>query len=76
VTHEFDLVEIVHPGPAKIGVAQHKPSGFDDVDRNSQTCGEAENRPGILGYVGLIQRDTQWLVFLAGVAAGISAKLA
>jgi len=47
--------EAVHPGAAKLGVAEQKSAGFDDVDGDAQARGRAEHGSSILRDIGLEQ---------------------
>jgi hypothetical protein len=62
---EVHLVEVVHAGTPECPVGGRKTRRPDDVRLDSKTGGEAENRPGVLGNVGLEKRDAH--VCLRGV---------
>src|SRR5262249_17762836 len=57
VAHERHLVEIVHAGAAERAVAGGKARRLDDVRLEAEAGGEAKNRSGVLGDVGLIKRE-------------------
>jgi hypothetical protein len=56
VTHDGDLVEIVHAGAAEMPVGHRKSGGFDDMGGHIQARAETQNRTRILGDVGLEKR--------------------
>jgi hypothetical protein len=57
VTHDGDLVEIIHPGPAEVAVRNRKTGGFDDVRHHVKARAETKNRSGVLGDVRLEKRN-------------------
>ena len=57
MAHEANLIEIVHPGAAERAVGDGKTGRLDDVRLQAEAGAQAQNRPGVLGDVGLEQRD-------------------
>ena len=57
VTGEPHLVEIVHTGAAEGAVGGRKAGRLDDVRFHAQASRKAQDRAGVLGNVGLIERD-------------------
>src|SRR5215470_9573712 len=53
-----NLVEVVHSGTPEGTVADRKPGRLDEVGFDSQAGGEAQHRAGVLGDIGLEQRDS------------------
>jgi hypothetical protein len=54
--HPCGIIEHRAPQPP---VVEHKTERLDQVDRHRKTRGEAQQRPGILRYVGLEQSQAQ-----------------
>ena len=52
-----DLIEVVHAGPAEMPVGDRKAGRLDDMGGHAQARAEAQNRPGVLGDVGLEKRN-------------------
>src|SRR5262249_8134838 len=61
VAHERHLVEIVHAGAAEGAVGGRKTGRLDDVSLDGEAGGQAQNRAGVLGNVGLVERDPHGL---------------
>jgi hypothetical protein len=57
VTHQGNLIEIIHPGPAEVAVGHRESRRLDDMGGHVQAGAEAQDRAGVLGNVGLKQRD-------------------
>jgi hypothetical protein len=57
VAHDGHLVEIIHAGPAEMAVGNRKAGGLDDVSRHVEAGAETQNRPGVLGNIGLEKRN-------------------
>src|SRR5262249_34455997 len=57
VTHDLDLIEVIHAGAAERAVAGGKARGLDDVRLEAEAGGETKNRARVLGNVGLKQRN-------------------
>ena len=58
VTHERDLIEIIHPRASEVPVRDRKAGRLDDVRLDVQAGAQAKNRASVLGDVGLEKRDT------------------
>ena len=69
------MLEIVHAGTAKRPVGNRKPRRLDDMGLDAKAGAEPENGAGILGNVGLIERDPHRLM-TRGRHAGILAASA
>jgi hypothetical protein len=54
---ERNLVEVVHSGPAEGAVGDREAGRLDDMRRDAEAGGEAQNRAGVLRDVGLEQSD-------------------
>src|SRR5262245_45087632 len=69
VPHERDAVEVIHAGAAKGAIGRGKAGRLDDVRLHAQAGTQAQNRPGVLGDVGLVQSDPHGLprLLMAGV---------
>jgi hypothetical protein len=67
VAHQGHLVEIIHAGPAEMPVGYRKTCRFNDVGRDVQAGAEPQNRPGILGNVGLKKRNLHSVTAPLGV---------
>ena len=52
-----DLIEVIHARPAEMPVGDRKAGRLDDMGRHTQAGTQPENRPGVLGDVGLEKRD-------------------
>ena len=50
-------VEVVHAGAAEGAVGDRKAGRLDDMGLDAQAGAEPQNRPGILGNVGLVEGD-------------------
>ena len=57
MAHDGYLVEIVHAGAAEVPVGHRKAGGLDDMGRHAEARAKAQNRPGVLGDVGLEKRN-------------------
>ena len=53
VARDVHLIEIVHAGAAECAIGGREAGGLDDVRLEAEAGGEAQDRPGILGNVGL-----------------------
>jgi hypothetical protein len=51
------MVEIVHAGAAEVPVGNRKARGLDDMGRDIQARAQAQNRSGVLGDIGLEERN-------------------
>jgi hypothetical protein len=51
------MVEIVHAGPAEVVVGDRKAGGLDNMGRHIQARAQAQNRSGVLGDIGLEERN-------------------
>ena len=51
--------EIVHAGAPEIAVGEIESGRLDDVDRDAEAGGHAQDRAGVAGDVGLVQRDAK-----------------
>jgi hypothetical protein len=51
------MVEIVHAGAAKMPVGNREARGLDNMGRDIQACAQAQNRSGVLGDIGLEERN-------------------
>jgi hypothetical protein len=58
------LIEIIHAGAAKVAVGNRKTRGFDDMGRDIQARAQAQDRPGVLGDVGLEKCNLHLLMAL------------
>jgi hypothetical protein len=65
------LIEVVHAGAPKGAVADRKPGRLDQVGLEPETGGEPQDRAGILGDIGLEQRDPHGACF--GACRGAAA---
>src|SRR5439155_20036905 len=66
MTRELGRAEIVHAGATQPSVVEDEAAGLDDVDRDAEAGGEAEQRAGILRDVRLVEdeahgRASRWL---------------
>ena len=67
VTHERDLIEIIHPGAAEGAVRGRKPRRLDDMRLDPEAGCHPQDGAGILRNIRLIERDahtndhTLWL---------------
>jgi hypothetical protein len=59
MTRQLEAVEIIQPGPAQVAVRGIEAGRLDEVDSNPEARGHPHHRPGILGDVGLIQREAK-----------------
>ena len=50
---------VVEPGALQATVVEQKSAGLDQIDRDPETGGEPQQRPGILRYVRLEQGEAQ-----------------
>ena len=66
VADELDRAEIVHAGATQPSVVEDEAAGLDDVDRDAEAGGEAEQRAGILRDVRLVEDEAHGAGF--GVA--------
>jgi hypothetical protein len=57
VAYQPDLVEIIHSGAAERAVTGGKSGRLDDVSLDAETGAQAQNRSGVGGDVGLIERN-------------------
>ena len=57
VARQPHLVEIIHAGAAEGPVGDRKARRFDDMGGHIQAGAQPQNRPGVLGDVGLEKRD-------------------
>ena len=57
MTHNHHLVEVVHAGAAEGAVGDRETRWLDDVRFDTETGGKPQDSPGVLGDVGLEQRD-------------------
>ena len=57
VTHDRHLVEVVHAGAAEGAVGGRKAGRLDNVRLDAEAGAEPQNRAGVLGDVGLVERD-------------------
>ena len=58
MTHDGDLVEVVHSRAAEMPVGNGKPGRFDNVCLDAETGAEPQNRPGVLRDIRLKKDDT------------------
>ena len=54
---DFDLGQVIHADAAQGFLGHLKSARLDDIHRDPDAGGEAEHGGGVLGNVGLIQRD-------------------
>ena len=52
-----DVIEVVHSRPAEMPVRDRKSGRLDDMGGRAQARAEAQNRPGVLGDIGLEKGD-------------------
>ena len=57
MTHNHHLIEVVHAGAAEGAVGDREARRLDDVRFDTETGGKPQDGPGVLGDVGLEQRD-------------------
>ena len=57
MAHDPHLIEVVHPGSTEGTVRGRKAGRLDDVHLDAEAGGEPQNRPGVLGNVGLVECD-------------------
>ena len=50
---------IIEQGPLQPPVVEHETERLDQIDRDPETGGEAEQRPGILRDIGFEQSEAQ-----------------
>ena len=55
---KLDVIEIIQSRTAQGLVSHVETRWADDIDRHTQTRGKAQDRAGVLGDVGLIQRKS------------------
>ena len=53
---------IVEPRPPKPCLAEEETAGLDDVDRNVETCAEADDRRRVLGNIRFEQGKAHYLL--------------
>ena len=61
VTHDGDLVEIVHSRPTEMAIGDRKSGGLDDVGFEIETGAQTQNGPGVLRDIRLKKRDPHQL---------------
>ena len=54
---DHDLIEIIHPGATERAIGGRKARRLDDMRLDPETGGQAQDRPGVLGDVGLEKCD-------------------
>src|SRR5258706_411434 len=57
VTHQADMIEIVHAGATERAVGHRKSGRLDDMRLHAQTGAEPKNRSSVLRNVGLEQSN-------------------
>src|SRR5581483_4111534 len=55
----IQALEIVHPRPAEVAVAQQKSTGLDHIHGHAQTSAKPHHGPRILRNVRLVERQAQ-----------------
>jgi len=53
MAHDGHLVEIVHARPAEVAIGHRKARGLDNMGRHVKARTQAQDSPGVLGYIGL-----------------------
>ncbi len=59
MTGERNGCDIVHAGAFQVAVGNVEAGGLDDVYGNSKAGGKTQDRAGIAGDVGLIERQSE-----------------
>ena len=59
VAHDRHLIEIVHAGAAEGAVGGREARRLDDVRFDAEAGGKPQDGPGVLGDIGLKQRNPQ-----------------
>ncbi|CDX15967.1 hypothetical protein MPLB_1550003 [Mesorhizobium sp. ORS 3324] len=54
--------EVVHAGPFERPVGEREAGRLDDVDTKIEAGGEAQDCPGVAGYIRLVERDAETVV--------------
>jgi hypothetical protein len=57
VTHDRDLVEVVHARPAEVAIRDREAGRLDDVGLDIKAGAQAQNGPGVLRDIGLKKRN-------------------
>ena len=61
---DLDPVEVVEAGAAEVAVGDVEAGRLDDVDRNAEAGGEAQERAGVLRDVGLVEGEARHRRFM------------
>ena len=59
VSHQRDGIEVVHSGATEMPVRGRKAGRLDQVGPDAEAGTGAQHGPGVLGNVGLVERQTQ-----------------
>jgi hypothetical protein len=59
VLDEFGMLEIIQPAALHRFPREREAGGVDDVDRHAEAGAESQHRAGVLGDVGLVEREVE-----------------